>query len=118
MSWQSRSCRQPSLNAATSATGRAVSIAAAGLAPSDWTKKATREEMEKVERRGGSPAGGGGGDAITDGQIRAIGAISRSMKRTIPNTDGWMKRQASEYIDRLKKVQESSETEVHDEEPF
>jgi len=38
-------------NAATSATGRAVSIAAAGLAPSDWTKKATREEMAKVQRR-------------------------------------------------------------------
>lgn len=38
-------------NAATSAAGRAVSIAAGGLAPSDWTKKATREEMAKVQRR-------------------------------------------------------------------
>lgn len=103
-------------NAATSAAGRAVSIAAAGLAPSDWTKKATREEMQKVERRGGSPAGGS--DEITDGQVRAIGAICRSMKRTTPNMDGWTKRQASDYIDRLKKVQEGSETEVHDEEPF
>ena len=37
-------------NACTSATGRAISIAAAGLAPSDWTKKPSREEMQKVER--------------------------------------------------------------------
>lgn len=106
-------------NAATSATGRAVSIAAGDLAPSDWTKKPTREEMSKVERRGGSPASSGGGsDAITDGQVRAIGAISRSLKRTIPNVEGWTKRQASEYIDKLKQVQEGTTAEVHDEEPF
>ena len=37
-------------NACTSATGRAISIAAVGLAPSDWTKKPSREEMQKVER--------------------------------------------------------------------
>lgn len=47
-------------NAATSAVGRAVSIAAGNLAPSDWTKKATREEMAKVQRRervAAAPAG-------------------------------------------------------------
>lgn len=47
-------------NAATSATGRAVSIAAGDLAPSDWTKKPTREEMSKVQRRervAAAPAG-------------------------------------------------------------
>jgi hypothetical protein len=43
-------------NCATSATGRAISIAASGLGPSDWTKKPSREEMAKVERRGGQPA--------------------------------------------------------------
>ena len=35
-------------NACTSATGRAISIAAHGLGPSDWTKKPSREEMGKV----------------------------------------------------------------------
>ena len=37
-------------NACTSAIGRAISVAAAGLGPSDWTKKPTREEMGKVQR--------------------------------------------------------------------
>lgn len=37
-------------NACTSAIGRAISVAAAGLGPSDWTKKPTREEMKKVQR--------------------------------------------------------------------
>ena len=37
-------------NCATSATGRAISIAAHGLGPSDYTKKPSREEMAKVER--------------------------------------------------------------------
>jgi hypothetical protein len=36
-------------NACTSATGRAISIAAHGLGPSDWTKKPSREEMSKVQ---------------------------------------------------------------------
>ena len=37
-------------NACTSAIGRAVSVAAHGLGPSDYTKKPTREEMSKVQR--------------------------------------------------------------------
>ena len=37
-------------NCATSAVGRAISVAALGLGPSDWTKKPTREEMSKVQR--------------------------------------------------------------------
>jgi hypothetical protein len=37
-------------NCATSATGRAISIAAHGLGPSDYTKKPSREEMAKVQR--------------------------------------------------------------------
>lgn len=40
-------------NCATSAVGRAISIAAGGFAPSDPEKKPTREEMEKVQRMGG-----------------------------------------------------------------
>jgi hypothetical protein len=38
-------------NCATSATGRAISIAAHGLGPSDYTKKPSREEMAKVQRQ-------------------------------------------------------------------
>jgi len=38
-------------NCATSAIGRAISVASAGLGPSDWTKKPSREEMAKVQRR-------------------------------------------------------------------
>lgn len=37
-------------NAVTSAIGRAISVAAFGLGPSDHTKKPTREEMAKVNR--------------------------------------------------------------------
>jgi hypothetical protein len=37
-------------NCSTSAQGRA--LAAAGFLPSDWTKKPSREEMQKVERAG------------------------------------------------------------------
>lgn len=41
-------------NCSTSAQGRA--LAAAGYAPSDWSKKPSREEMAKVQRMGGSDA--------------------------------------------------------------
>ncbi len=37
-------------NCCTSAVGRAISVAALGLGPSDYTKKPTREEMSKVQR--------------------------------------------------------------------
>lgn len=107
-------------NAATSAAGRAVSIAAAGLAPSDWTKKATREEMSKVERRGSAPASTAvQGDPPSEAQIRAIRAITKAMGRTVPPIHGWTKRDASQYIDKLKKEQEGSASAPQDdEEPF
>jgi hypothetical protein len=41
-------------NCSTSAQGRA--LAAAGYASTDWTKKASREEMAKVQRMGGTDA--------------------------------------------------------------
>jgi hypothetical protein len=41
-------------NCSTSAQGRA--LAAAGYAPTDWTKKPSREEMGKVQRMGGTDA--------------------------------------------------------------
>lgn len=41
-------------NCSTSAQGRA--LAALGYAPSDWSKKPSREEMAKVQRMGGTDA--------------------------------------------------------------
>lgn len=43
-------------NCATSATGRCLSLI--GFAPSDWTKKPTREEMAKAARREGTISAG------------------------------------------------------------
>ena len=43
-------------NASTSATGRCLALV--GFAPSDWTKKPSREEMSKVARAGGVTGGG------------------------------------------------------------
>lgn len=42
-------------NCATSATGRCLALI--GFAPSDWTKKPSREEMAKAARREPSPSG-------------------------------------------------------------
>lgn len=57
-------------NASTSATGRCLALI--GFAPSDWTKKPTREEMSKVVRSGGGAGGGsspGSGTYATPKQI-------------------------------------------------
>lgn len=62
-------------NCATSATGRCLSLI--GFAPSDWTKKPSREEMAKVARAGG---GGGGTPASGSGTYataKQIGYLRR-----------------------------------------
>lgn len=105
-------------NACTSAIGRAISVAAHGLGPSDWTKKPTREEMQKVQRGGmvhTKPS-----DTLSEAQERAIRAISKAQGRTVPsNIQSFTKRQASEYIDALKKGQEPATDDNSDvEEPF
>ena len=93
-------------NCATSATGRAISIAAHGLGPSDWTKKPSREEMAKVERR----------ETIRQGDVtierpankasdKQIGMIrAKHKKRGTPppaGLEGFTKQQASAEIERL-----------------
>lgn len=87
-------------NACTSAIGRAISIAAAGLGPSDWTKKPSREEMQKVVRR---DPDAGGADLATDRQKAMIRALSKGAGKLPPVAlDEMTKSEASSYIDRLK----------------
>ena len=122
-------------NCATSATGRAISIAAHGLGPSDWTKKPSREEMAKVQRSSNGPAMQQGNDArmpsvtitqpaglATDKQKNMIRAISKSHGALPPaNLDQMTKGEASAFIDKLKTMEGNAQADEQDlqaEEPF
>jgi hypothetical protein len=122
-------------NACTSATGRSISIAAHGLGPSDWTKKPSREEMEKVQRSSNGPAYERGTDPrmpsvtitqpaglATDKQKNMIRAISKSHGALPPaNLDQMNKGEASAYIDKLKTMEgnaKADEQDLNAEEPF
>jgi hypothetical protein len=122
-------------NCATSATGRAISIAAHGLGPSDWTKKPSREEMAKVQRSSNGPAFERGNDArmpsvtitqpaglATDKQKNMIRAISKSHGALPPaNLDQMSKGEASAFIDKLKTMEGNAQADEQDlqaEEPF
>jgi hypothetical protein len=122
-------------NCATSATGRAISIAAHGLGPSDWTKKPSREEMEKVQRSSNGPAYERGNDPrmpsvtitqpaglATDKQKNMIRAISKSHGALPPaNLDQMTKFEASAHIDKLKTMEgnaKADEQDMNAEEPF
>jgi hypothetical protein len=122
-------------NCATSATGRAISIAAHGLGPSDWTKKPSREEMAKVQRSSNGPTFERGNDArmpsvtitqpaglATDKQKNMIRAISKSHGALPPaNLDQMTKFEASAHIDKLKTMEGNAQADEQDlqaEEPF
>ena len=101
-------------NCSTSAQGRA--LAAAGFLPSDWTKKPSREEMQKVQRQGGDyqPATRTSGatvitensDLASDKQRNMIKAVCKSLGKTPPvELQSFTKRQASSYIDELKRME-------------
>jgi hypothetical protein len=122
-------------NCATSATGRAISIAAHGLGPSDWTKKPSREEMAKVQRSSNGPTFERGNDArmpsvtitqpaglATDKQKNMIRAISKSHGALPPaNLDQMTKFEASAHIDKLKTMEgnaQADEQDLNAEEPF
>lgn len=106
-------------NCATSATGRAISVAAHGLGSSDWTKKPSREEMAKVNRSSNGPVMETGKDQrwpsvtvtqiaglASDKQKNMIRAICKSHGRTVPaNLDSMDKREASAFIDQLKAIE-------------
>ena len=97
-------------NACTSAVGRAISVAALGLGPSDWTKKPTREEMSKVQRMTTGtdkrlpdvtitqPSG-----VASEKQINFAKSMLKSGKHPIPaNLDSMTKAEATALIDQLK----------------
>lgn len=114
-------------NCATSAIGRAISVASAGLGPSDWTKKPSREEMAKVQRRDGaqpSQPGHGVGEPATDKQKNMIRAISKALGKVPPvGLDNMTRGQASTCIDQLKEQEElakagKNDKLMGDEEPF
>jgi hypothetical protein len=110
-------------NCSTSATGRSLSLCGFSSATdgtgAGWEKKPSREEMQKVERRGETVITKGA-DTLSEAQERAIKAICKSMGRTVPsNLQALTKRQASQLIDQLKNAtpQAPAEDETP-EEPF
>lgn len=110
-------------NCSTSATGRSLSLCGFSSATdgtgAGWEKKPSREEMQKVERRGETtitkPS-----DTLSEAQERAIRAICKSMGRTVPsNLQALTKRQASQLIDQLKNMTPPAPAEEETpEEPF
>jgi len=87
-------------NCSTSAIGRAISVASAGLGPSDWTKKPSREEMAKVQRRDN---GDSGSDLASDKQVNYLRSLYKSRGRPAPATIALLDRHAAtKLIDGLK----------------
>ena len=89
-------------NACTSAIGRA--LADCDFASStDWTKRPSREEMQKVERMSGNTRITEPSNLASEKQLNMIRAVCKSMGRTVPSgIQGWTKKEASAYIDTLK----------------
>jgi bisphosphoglycerate-dependent phosphoglycerate mutase len=89
-------------NACTSAIGRA--LADCDFASStDWTKRPSREEMQKVERMSGDTRITEPSNLASEKQQNMIRAVCKSMGKTPPaNLQGMSKREASAYIDTLK----------------
>ena len=111
-------------NACTSAIGRAISVAAAGLGPSDWTKKPTREEMGKVQRMTTrtddawekttirEPAG-----VASEKQINYAKSLLKAQGHPLPDgLHGMSKGDISGLIEQLKNGVYAPP--VNDEEPF
>jgi len=89
-------------NACTSAIGRALSDADFASS-TDWTKRPSREEMQKVERMSGDTRITESSNLASDKQQNMIRAVCKSMGKVPPaNLQGMSKREASAYIDTLK----------------
>ena len=89
-------------NACTSAIGRA--LADCDFASStDWTRRPSREEMQKVERMSGDTRITEPSNLASEKQQNMIRAVCKSMGKVPPaNLQGMSKREASQYIDTLK----------------
>jgi hypothetical protein len=104
-------------NAETGALGRA--LANAGLSGSDFTKRPSREEMQKVVRMSGDTTITEPSNLASDKQLNMIRAVCKSMGRTVPSgIQGWTKKEASQFIDTLKSGDTPAPTYESPEEPF
>jgi hypothetical protein len=108
-------------NCETSALGRMCE----SYAPtSDHTKRPSREEMQKVQRVVNNVTITENGDLASDKQRNMIRAVCKSLGKTPPvNLDGFTKRQASAFIDELKRLEAGEQPAPPDdydtpEEPF
>jgi hypothetical protein len=109
-------------NCSTSATGRSLSLCGFSSATdgtgAGWEKKPSREEMQKVERRGETVITKGA-DTLSEAQERAIKAICKSQGKLPPtNLQALTKRQASQLIDQLKNATPAPAEDQSPEEPF
>lgn len=108
-------------NCETSALGRMCE----SYAPTaDHTRRPSREEMQKVQRVVNNVTITESGDLASDKQRNMIRAVCKSLGKTPPvNLDGMTKRQASAYIDELKRLEAGEQPAPPDdnyppEEPF
>ena len=104
-------------NCCTSSQGR--SLAAAGYLGADWTKKPSREEMQKVVRMSGDTQITESSNLASEKQQNMIRAVCKSMGKVPPaNLQGMTKREASAYIDTLKSGETPAPVYDSPEEPF
>lgn len=107
-------------NAESSAVGRA--LANAGLAGSDPSKRASREEMTKVQRMGGQPAqyGNRPSGLATEKQRIYIADLARKLKppMVVDMPADLTATDAAKLIESLKAGKLPAEYALGDEEPF
>ena len=108
-------------NCETSAVGRA--LANAGIAGSDPSKRASREEMTKVQRAGGTPQPYSGGGSKPTGlasakQKQFIFDLAAKNKFAVQLPDDLSFADASALIEALKSGRMLAQYEASEEEPF
>jgi len=104
-------------NCCTSSQGRV--LAAAGYLGADWTKKPSREEMQKVVRMSGDTQITENSNLASEKQQNMIRAVCKSMGKVPPaNLQAMTKREASAYIDTLKSGETPAPSYDSPEEPF
>jgi len=104
-------------NCCTSSQGRV--LAAAGYLGADWSKKPSREEMQKVVRMSGDTQITENSNLASDKQQNMIRALCKSISKLPPsNLQAMTKREASAYIDSLKSGEQPAPTYDAPEEPF
>ena len=104
-------------NCCTSSQGRV--LAAAGYLGADWTKKPSREEMQKVVRMSGDTTITETSNLASEKQQNMIRALCKSMGKVPPhNLQAMTKREASAYIDSLKAGETPAPSYDTPEEPF